>query len=80
MCEDMLQLTVDQVFPAATNEDAQDSRREKRVHPVEGYHDDINMWQKLTSDLLEIVNCRSLIMLQVGNSTFRLRKNPLFKN
>ena len=49
MIEDMLRLTIDQVFPKRSIQKMKsrkllDDEQYKRVHPVQGYSDTENMW------------------------------------
>ena len=56
-----------------------------RVHPVSGYSDSENMWQRLTnleketiSNITRFPNNKSKYILQVQDKIFKMRKNPAY--
>ena len=57
-----------------------------RVHPVEGYPDDANMWVKIGNiekeekPVCRHPNGRSAVQIQISDKVFRLRKNPFYAN
>ena len=76
-----------------TKTDSQDktpSKQEpgcKRIHPVTGYADTENMWQKLASLEKDTIptknkfpNKRSQYMIQVSDKVFRLKRNPAYQD
>ena len=57
----------------------------KRIHPVTGYSDTENMWQKLANIEKDVVpsmnkypNKKSQFIVQVHDKIFRLKKNPAY--
>ena len=56
-----------------------------RIHPVPGYSDSENMWQRLANIEKEAIpnpnkhpNNKSLYTIQVQDKIFRMRKNPAY--
>lgn len=57
----------------------------KRIHPVNGYSDHENMWQKIANidspsftNTNKHQNKRSMLLCQVSEKVFKLKKNPLY--
>ena len=57
----------------------------KRIHPVNGYSDQENMWQKIANidsasftNTNKYQNKRSMVLCQVSEKVFKLKKNPLY--
>jgi hypothetical protein len=57
----------------------------KRIHPVNGYSDHENMWHKIANidspsftNTNKHQNKRSMLLCQVSEKVFKLKKNPLY--
>ena len=61
------------------------SKKNQRIHPVEGYSNSENMWEKLWNldkpdqPPNKYPNFRSEFIISANNKQFKVKKNPLYK-
>lgn len=80
----------DKITPVKVRDDVDSKspskKQNSRVHPVPGYPDHVNMWEKilcLEKDEkvnTKYANSRSMFTIQVSDRIFKLKKNSFYKD